>query len=488
MSIAELSPAPASLDQRLVSSVAWTAAAKWGSQILSWACFLLVARLVSVRDFGLITMASAFLGVFAILGEFGISSTVVNLRRLDREQLRQLNGLSFLVGVSGFLVIVLVAHPMAMFFRAPELIWMAPVMGVGLVFTGIRGVPQGLLQRDLRFKLISGIEATQMCLQAGVTVALALLGRGYWALVLGALSGNACASLLPLIWSRPGFALPNWRHIASALRFSRAVTISSVCWYAYSNADFVVGGRMLGKAALGAYSMAWTLATLPAEKLASLVLRVMPGFLSNSQSDLPALRRYLCRVTEIIALVTIPAAIAIALTAAQFVPAVLGNRWRPAIVPLILLSMYGAMSSVCAILPPVLNAVGRPESGMWNALLKLLVLPPAFWVATRWGAAGIAAAWVCLYPLLSIPLLTATLRALELPLRRYLASLIPALSCSAAVVACVLLAGAIMPQDSPEWSRFAVKAVAALAGFAGGLVAFHPDLLRAYGQKIREAR
>jgi O-antigen/teichoic acid export membrane protein len=173
----EPSPAePASLDKHLVSSVAWTVAAKWGSQILSWACFVLVARLVPVRDFGLISMGSAFLGVLALLGEFGVSSTVVNLRSLDRDQLRQLNGLSFLLGIMGLAVTVSIAHPMALFFRAPELVWMVPVMGVGLVFTGVRGVPQGLLQRDLRFKLISGIEAAQMCAQAFVTLALARLG------------------------------------------------------------------------------------------------------------------------------------------------------------------------------------------------------------------------------------------------------------------------------------------------------------------------
>jgi len=311
---------------------------------------------------------------------------------------------------------------------------------------------------------------------------------GYWALILGTLSGNAVASLLPLVWSRPGLALPNWRHIASALRFSRAITVSNVCWYAYSNADFVVAGRMLGKEALGAYSMAWTLATLPAEKLGTLVLRVMPGFLSSSQSDPAGLRRYLCRITEIIALATIPAATAIALTATDFVPVMLGNRWRPAIAPLILLSIYGAMSSLFAMLPPSLNAVGQPTSGMWNAVLKILVFPPAFWFASRWGAPGIAAAWVCLYPVLSIPLLMSALRALALPLRNYLASLVPALSCSVGIVICVLLAGAVLPHDSPDWSRLAVKALAALGGLGVPLFTFHLDRLRAYRQKIREAR
>ncbi len=486
MSSAESTPAAARLDTHLVSSVAWTAAAKWGSQIVSWACFLLVARLVPVRDFGLIAMASAFLGVLALLGEFGIGSTVVNLRQLEPRQLSQLNGLSVLCGISGLAVTALIARPMALFFRAPELVWMAPVMGLGLVFTGIRGVPQGLLQRDLRFKLISAIEATQMCVQAVLTLALAAWGGGYWALILGTLCGNACASLLPLVWSRPGLRFPHWRSIAGALRFSRTVTVSNVCWYAYSNADFVVAGRTLGKEALGAYSMAWTLATLPAEKLGSLVLRVMPGFLSNSQSDPAALRRYLCRVTEVIALVTIPAATAIALTASDFVPLVLGSRWRPAIAPLVLLSVYGAMSSLSPILPASLNAVGRPASAMWNAILKLLIFPPAFWYASRWGAAGIAAAWVCLYPLLSIPLLAAALRALALPLREYLASLVPGLTCSGAIAACVLIAAAVIPQGSPAWVRFAAEASAAAAGSVCALCLFHLDRVRAYRQKVRE--
>ena len=125
---------------------------------------------------------------------------------------------------------------------------------------------------------------------------------------------------------------------------------------------------------------------------------------------------------------------------------------------------------------------------MWNAVLKLLCLPPAFWFASRWGAAGIAAAWVCLYPVLSIPLLSSTLRALGLPLRQYLSSLVPALSCSAAIFICTRLAGAVGPEQWPEWSRFAVKATAAVAGFGLALSMFHRDRLRAYRQKLREAR
>ena len=267
------------LDRHLVNSIAWTALVKFGSQVVSWACFLVVARLVAVSDFGLITMGAAFVGVISLIGEFGIGAAVVNLRNVPEQQIKRLNCISVLFGLAAFALTIILAVPTAQFFHAPQLVRIMPVMGLGFPLAGLRTVPQALMQRALKFKLISLIEAVQIWVQAAVTIIFALAGGGFWALVAGTLAGTACGDILPLFCYRPGFALTQLSSLSGILQFGSSVTISNVCWYLYSSADFAVAGRMLGKEALGAYSMAWTVATLPAEKLAGLIMRVMPGVL-----------------------------------------------------------------------------------------------------------------------------------------------------------------------------------------------------------------
>src|SRR5207249_9080683 len=110
--------------------------------------------------------------------------------------------------------------------------------------------------------------------------------------------------------------------------------IARLCWYASANADFLMAGRILGKAALGLYNVGWTLASVPVDKVATLVGQVTPAFFSAVQTDRAAIRRYLLGITEGIALITFPISLGLALVARDFVLVVLGSKWQASIAPL----------------------------------------------------------------------------------------------------------------------------------------------------------
>ena len=117
------SPNPAShaLDRSVLTGVAWAGAAKYSTQIIAWVSTIFVARILMPSDYGLMVMASVFLSIVMTLSEFGVGSAVVTLRELAPEKLRQLNSLSLLLGLAGTLVTALMAYPLGLFFRAPEL-------------------------------------------------------------------------------------------------------------------------------------------------------------------------------------------------------------------------------------------------------------------------------------------------------------------------------------------------------------------------------
>src|SRR5947199_9293204 len=92
------------LDRSLLRGVAWTAAAKWASQALSWVSWLIVARLLSPEDYGLVGMAAIYLGLITLLSEFGLGTAVMAIRELSVEQISQLNGLAGLLGLASLLL------------------------------------------------------------------------------------------------------------------------------------------------------------------------------------------------------------------------------------------------------------------------------------------------------------------------------------------------------------------------------------------------
>ena len=175
------------------------------------------------------------------------------------------------------------------------------------------------------------------------------------ALVFGSLVGRISGAILAIVTRPHRIAIP-WklRSISESVLVGWHVVVGRLSWYTYQNADFAIVGRVLGKAALGAYTIGWEIATLPVERVSALVGQVTPGVFSTVQADRPALRRYYLAVIEGLAFITFPGAVGIALTAPLLVPVLLGDRWGGAILPLQLLAFYAGLRSIDTVTPQVL--------------------------------------------------------------------------------------------------------------------------------------
>ncbi|HLB38102.1 MAG TPA: lipopolysaccharide biosynthesis protein [Gemmatimonadales bacterium] len=474
------------LDRSLVRGVAWTAAAKWASQVLIWASWLIVARLLTPEDYGLVGMAAIYLGLVTLLSEFGLGTAVLAVRELSVDQIHQLNGLAALAGLAGLLASCALAIPLGRFFRAPPLPLVVVAMSATFVITSFKTVPLALLQREFRFRALALVDLAQALISAISMISLAVLGFRYWTLVLGAalaalLSAGAVRRLRPV-----AFAWPRLGALKHTMALSYRIVVARLCWYLSANADFLVAGRMLGKAALGFYSLGWTLASVPVDKVTTLVGQVAPAILSAVQHDPPAMRRYVLRITEGIALVTFPLALGLALVARDFVLVVLGARWEATVVPLRLLAAYAAIRSITPILPQVLHVLRQARFEMWRMVAAAAVMPTAFYVGgQRWGTAGIALAWMVLDPLLLLPMYRRVFSSIGLSAREYLAALWPALSGTAVMAAVVLGIEAFSGREWTAGARLAAQVAAGAGSYGLVCLLLHRQRLSAFFQLVR---
>lgn len=439
------------LDRSLAHGVAWMGSVKWLTQLLTWASTIVVARLLTPADYGLVGLATIYLGMVTMLSEFGIGTTIITMRDLTDEQHAQINSLSVMFGAASFLVSCAAAPLLAHFFAAPELTWVVIAMSTIFLITGIRVVPQALLQRDMRFRDLALNDGLQALVLAAGSVLFALLGFRYWTLVLSAVLG-ALLSTIGIVWLvRVPFRWPHWATLAPAVHFSRQTIVGRLAWYVYQNADFFVAGKVLGKDALGAYRFGWDLASTPPEKITSLVGRVTPSILSAAQEDKAALRRYLLRITEVLALVTFPATIGLGLVAPSLVPLVLGAKWSAMIVPLQLLSIAAAIRSVTPMLAQVMTVIGQNHLLMRVNVAGAIIMPLAFWLGSRWGTTGLAATWLAVYPVAIVaPMAYLAFRALELRTVEYLRALAaPAMGIVVMTLAVWAVRGGVTPGLRP---------------------------------------
>lgn len=453
------------LDRHLIRGIGWTAVSKWSAQAVSWSAMLILARLLAPADFGLVGMALVFLGLASMVSEFGVGSAVVTMRDLPRDVIAQIHACSILFGLCAWAVGLAAAMPLAWFFHSPALGPLLMVMSLTLVPGGLRTVPGALLQRDMRFRVIAAAEAVQSVVQASASVGMAWMGFGYWSLVWPAVAGSAAYTAL-LLWKSPqALARPRWAALKPALVFGSHLLVSRISWYLFSNADFAVAGKTQGSAPLGAYTMAWNLASMPVDKISDVLTRVTPSVFSAVKNDDAAARRYLLRIVEPLAFITFPAAFGIAVTAPDAVPVLLGAKWTQSITPLRLLACYASLRSISTILPHVIVSRNDTRFAMWGSLFTLVVLPSAFLFASRWGIDGIAWAWVVAYPVVTAPLYIRTFQLIHLRIGEYLSALAPTCAATAVMVACA----AAVRSAAVTWPAPARLAAAIAVGAAAYL-------------------
>jgi len=476
------------LDRSLFAGVAWTGAAKWSTQLISWAVTILVARILTPADFGLVTMATVFLSVVMMLSEFGVGVAVITLRELPDSQLRQLNTFSILLGLAGTALTALMAYPLGAFFRAPDLPPVLFLVGCTFAISSLQTVPGALLRRELRFRTLALIDVTRGVLVPAVTLIGALAGLRYWALAIGSLSGAALNALMVLAVRRVGLERPRARGLGPALHFSRDILVGRLAWVVYQDGDFAVAGRRLTQSAVGDYSMAWTIATAPIEKVTMVLSEVTPSLFSAVQHDRVALRRYFLNLTEMLCLATFPASVGLALVSRDLVAVALGPNWVGAAAPLALLALYAGARSVSVLYAHVFTATRDTRFAMWLTIAGAVLLLGGFVIGSRWGPTGIAGAWLVIHPLLSVVSLFRVRRSLEVRFAGYLQALRLGLDGTILMVGALLIAQHFLVPAWTPGARLSLLIPAGAVVYLLTTLGLHRQRLRHILEWLRRTR
>jgi PST family polysaccharide transporter len=478
------------LDRSLGAGLAWTGLVKGVAQLLSWASTLVVARLLAPTDYGIMGMATVYLGLVQLVSEFGLGAAVIQRTDLDESQIARLGGLSVLFGCGLFCLSVALAPLIAGFFAEPAVRRVIMVLATTFVIAGLHVLPYSLLSRDLAFRRLALIDGIEALAQTLITLGLAIAGARYWALVAGGIFAKALSTTL-LLQARPHrIAWPRQLEaLRSALKFGWHIVASRITWYWYSNADFVVVGRVLGTGALGAYTFGWTIASIPVDKIMAVLGRVTFPVLSAVQGDRASVARYLLLITEGVTLIVLPASLGLALVAHDFVAVALGTKWLSSVVPLQILSIYVTYRCLITIYGQALVALGETSQAVRANVVQAFIMPAAFLLAaSRWGIDGVAVAWLLVQPVVTVPMvLHYTLKRVDLSARDLMRAMWPAVSGGSAM-ATVVLGIQWALKTAPDPMRLGFTIAAGVLTFAGVLLLFHRDRVTNFIGGVRGLR
>jgi PST family polysaccharide transporter len=475
------------MDRAFVHGIAWTGTIKWISQLFSWATTVLVARLLSPDDYGILGVAAILLILLGTLAEFGMGTAIVLRSDLDADAHAQLHTTSTLIGCAFSLACLPLAFPMAAFFRVADLRLAFPVIGLGFAISGLRTVPWALLQKRLQFRDLAMIEAGQTLTASVLAVAMAATGFGFWALVIPNLAAALVAAVWGLLLAPVRFAKPSLRTVGRVGGTSGHVLLQRLVWFASFSADTTVIGRRLGQEALGLYTLSSTIASTGSAKANELVARVTTGVYAAVQTSTAGLRRYLLATIEVMALLVFPAGVFLALTADWVAGAVFGEQWTPMVPSLRILALAALVRCLAPSVVQALMASGEQRMVSATIVFQAFTLLPAFWMATRWGNEGVAMIWLCVYPLTTIPFMARAVWVLQISARDLGHALGPAIGLTVAgaivLVGCRWLAVELGVSRSAATPAALVLAAATYGGL--GFVALRARLESMLGRLRR---
>ena len=479
--MAEADPAAAgpSLASQVRTAVIWRSGSQVLTQLVSWASTLIVIRLLAPQDYGLFAMAQVMLTLLNTMNGWGLASALIREETVSEERLRQTLGMLFLLNGMLALVQFLAAPLVALWFEQPMVADLLRVQAVLYLAVPFCAVPHAMLSRRMDFRRPAQVRLAAAVVGAVTALTGALSDWGVWTLVAAPMAmllteavGMTWAAGAPI---RPVFRFGGAGHIAG---FGGVMTATQLFWFAQSQADIVIAGRVLDPHDLGVYTTGLFLAQLLAAKFVPPINEVAYAAYSRQQAEGEAdmIAPALIATIRLVILVALPAYAGLAVVAPVLVPVLLGEKWVE-IAPLLpILAGAMAMLTLQILFSPATNARGFPGIALRVTIVGSAVMPIAFFTGSWWGLTGFAWGWVGGMTVLTGATILLSRPVIGFSLAGLARAILPPLAAAlamAAGVALVLrgLAGA------PDLAALAIAVPVGVALYLGLLHRIAPDRL-----------
>lgn len=351
---------------------------------------VVLARLLSPGDYGLVAMVTAIIGVAEIFRDFGLSSAAVQARTLSRAQRDNLFWINTAAG-GAFTVMVFFGAPLvALLYGRGELVGLTQVLAFVFVLNGMGTQYRADLDRRMKFGNLAAVDVVAPALALGVAIVAALHGAGFWSLAVQQLAtsavlltGNAIsAGWLP--------RRPRRAPMKSLFNFGWQLAGSQFIGYLGNNIDSLTIGLRFDANALGLYNRAFQLLMTPLGQLRAPTTKVALPVLSRLREDKEGSDRYIQRGQAALGL-TLVAGLGLVIGAAQPIAEVfLGSQWLDVIPILRLLAAAGAFQCLAYVGLWIYMSHGLTKELLQYTLISTTIKVGCILTGSLWGVVGVA--------------------------------------------------------------------------------------------------
>lgn len=383
-----------------MSSVRWTAAGNLLRTVLATGQLLIIARLVSVAEFGLVVLVASMVIIAQQISDAGLSSALIRFRDATENEKSSLFWLNAAIGVGIAAVTFLAAPAIAYAFKAPLLTGMLRVASTIFIAQGLFLQLRVLAERDMRFGDVIKLELAATAVGFIVAIALALMGYGAPSVVWGQVaSAFTQLALSWLVLTRDWRPTLHFRlhEVARFIPYGLDILLVNIATSLTVQLDILIAGLFFPKQTFGSFAQPRDLSLKVMTAINPVITRVGLPLIAQHQDDPARAGQIYLRVIRMSASVCFPVYAGMALLAGDVLPAVLGQQWTGAAALMPFIAPWFAFRCVVNPLGSYMYAMGRSRHALYYQLAFAAVVAVGSYIGAQFGPITLALTMTATY-------------------------------------------------------------------------------------------
>ena len=424
------------------------AIAKYSGMVMTILISAILSRLLTPENYGVVALATVMLTLFNLFADIGIGPAVIQNKTLTAEDMNSINTFNSYQGLILGVAFFFAAPYIAGYYGNSEVKLICQIMSFNILMGCVNAVPNNILYRQQRFKLITIISLSCQLLGGGISIFMAYHGCGPISLVLP----NAIMTIPTMIvlryFTKVHFVLHiDWKPLKRIFSFSVFQFFANVVGYLSRNVDSMLVGKYMGMKSLGYYNKSYNLQLMPLQYVSGILVPVMLPVFSNYQDNLNYVQQKYTQILRFFAFVGIPLCAILYFCADELILLFFGDQWGQSVPCFKILAISVPFQIMGCSSGSIFQAVGHTKAMFWNSFIGAFFTLGSFAIgvivygsieALAWAytAAMIITTFICFYIMYRYALkssfliylrnmIAPTLFAVVLCVVLYLSSLVP---------------------------------------------------------------
>lgn len=330
----------ATIKEELLNGILWTAISRYSGLLISIVVSMILARLISPNEFGIVAIANIFIVFLTMFSQMGIAPAIIQYSNLSTSDYNNIFSVSIYLGTILVFAFYLLSWPIASIYSEPSLLGICHILTINVFFSAINMVPNALMQKNKRFKDLAKVSLIIQFISGALSVCVALVGGGIYSLVISPIFLSAglflyCRHEYPVKFC----LLPSFHSVRKILSYSIYQFCFEFINYFSRNLDKLIIGKMISINALGYYEKSYTLVQMPQQYITGIINPVLQPVLCKLEQEPNELCHNYTKIISIISMLSFPIGIILCFCSKEIILLMFGAQWVPAIKVLQIISL-----------------------------------------------------------------------------------------------------------------------------------------------------